>query len=318
MHRTLEGQNQRRGQNPGLIGNFTDMAFGITMQSGWRLTIAGDGHRARFYRERWQLLNPARLIEDGPAEVVLVTTPVAERGPFIADLLKAGHALIVEPPLAPTIQEARTLLELADRRRLALRVIGLRRMEPDYLAACAALTSGRVGSPVAIRWQAAEYAVWADAAAKDYCRGETFAMAGPPLFDQLAGLVTAAPRTVQARNYPAEDGFAVELSFEDGCQARLEVRRMARAALRTGWMIEGTSGAYHHRKLFTTTADGELVDENVLFEPPALDPIQELEAMTTIAPMTTVEQQRCLWLVQLYEAAALSLQTGEPIEWNSP
>lgn len=317
MYGAVESQNQRRGQSPGLIGSFTDMAFGITMQSEWRLTIVGDGHRGRFYRERWQLLNPARLKDDSPAQVALITTPVTERGRFIADLLKAGHAVIVEPPLAPTIQEARALLALADSHQLALQVISLRRTESDYLAACAALATGRIGSPVAIRWQAAEYAVWADAAANDYRRGETFSITGPPLFDQLAGLVTAAPRTVQARNYPAEDGFAVELSFEDGCQARLEVRRMARAALRTGWMIEGTTGAYHHRKLFTTTADGELVDETVPFEPPALDPIQELEAMTTIAPMAPAEQERCLWSVRLYEAAMQSLQSGEPVDWNS-
>lgn len=287
------------------------------MHSEWRLAIVGDNHRARFYRERWQLLHPARLVDDELAQVVLVTTPVVERGAFIADLITAGHAVIVEPPLAPTLQEARTLLQLADNRGVALRVIALRRTETDYLAACAALASDRVGPPVAIRWQAAEYSVWADTAAKEYRRGETFATTGPPLFDQLAGLMTAAPRTIQTRNYPVEDGFAVDITFENGCEARLEVRRMARAALRTGWMIEGTTGAYHHRKLFTTTSDGELVDENVPFETPPLDPIQELDAMLTIAAMTAAEQQRCLWSVRLYEAAARSLQTGAPVEWNS-
>ncbi|HET6423959.1 MAG TPA: Gfo/Idh/MocA family oxidoreductase [Planctomycetaceae bacterium] len=302
------------------------MAVNLAMESPrshWRLKILGDNHRARFFRERWQLLNPARLLSGSSTgsttgvTAYLVVVPVNQRGTLVADLLTAGHPVIVEPPLTTTLQEALELFALAERHGAALRVIALRRTEPDYLAATMALAPGRIGSPVGIRWYAAEYAVWADAAAADYRRGETFALAAPPLFDQLAGLVTAEPRTVRAVAYPAEDGFAIEVTFTDGCQARLEIRRMARVALRTGWMIEGTTGSYHHGKLITTTADGELVDESITTEAFAIDPVQELETAGTLTSMSAEEQRRGLFSAGLYEAAARSLLTGQPVEWNS-
>lgn len=288
-------------------------------QLDWRLKIVGDNHRARFFRERWQLLHPARLIDEASTGVTahLVVVPVDQRGTLVADLLRSGHPVIVEPPLAETMREARELFALSEHSGVPLRIIALRRTEPDYLAATAAFRSERIGTPIGIRWHAAEYAVWADVAAADYRRGETLALVGPPLFDQLGGLVTAGPRTVRATAYPAEDGFAVEVAFTDGCQARLEIRRMARAALRTGWMIEGTTGAYHHGKLITTTADGELVDESVITETLATDSVQELDRTTVLTRMTAAEQQRCLLAVGLYEATARSLSTGQPVDWNS-
>ena len=286
-------------------------------QLGWRLAIHGDHHRARYFRERWQLVNPSRLDALTPPVVTLVALPVDQRGSLVAKLLTAGQAVLVEPPLAHSMTAARELLELAITHHAALRVVGLRRTEADYQAATAALASGRIGTPVAFRWQAAEYAVWADSAAATYRRGETFALAGPPLFDQLAGWLTEAPQMVRACEFPAEDGFAVDFAFASGCHARIEVRRMARATFRSGWMIEGTSGAYHHEKLITTTADGELVDEVVTVAAPHSDPVLELEAMSHVLPMSASDQQRAVLCVGLYEATARSLATGEPVAWDT-
>lgn len=282
----------------------------------WRLAIVGDNHRARYFRERWQLVDPARLDHPTPPDVTFVAIPLDQRGTLVEELLAAGQSVLVEPPLAATVTAARELLTLAASHKASFRIIGLHRTEADYQAANTALASGRIGTPLAFRWHAAEYAVWADTAAATYRRGETFALAAPSLFDQLAGWMTETPSSVRANSFPAEDGFAVDVTFPNGSYARIEVRRMARAMLRTGWMIEGTNGAYHHGKLITTTADGELVDEVVTVTAPIIDPVLELDAMPAVLPMSPSEQHRALLCVGLYEAAERSLATGEPVAWD--
>ena len=315
-----------------------------TVQPHWRLAIAGLGYRGHYFWERWRLLNPQRVVafadddvsgrqsvgataipvvslaelisHPGDGTAVLVTVPLAQRGTLIADCLSARLSVLVEPPLATTLAEARRLFELAQFRGVAMRVIGLRRSEPDFLAANAAISTGRLGSITAFRWYTAEYAVWAGDAAAAYRRDETLSVAGPPIFDQLAGLTNAIPQTVFACAFPAEDGFSAEITFDDGSTARIELRRTARVAMRTGWMIEGDAGAYHHRRIITTTADGELVDEAVAQSIVSPDPLTELEAMDVLSPMTTKEERRCLMTAGLIEAVPRSIASGGPVRWD--
>jgi predicted dehydrogenase len=302
------------------VSKFTEVGHTMeTTQRGWRLAIVGEGHRRRYFQERWQLLNPARIVTvtDKACNAVLIVAPLSTRGALVKEFLAAGLSVVVETPIAATLSETRELFALAESRQVALRMIALRQTESDYQAAQTAIASGRLGTLVSLRWQAAEYAVWAGDAAGEYRRGETLSVGSPPLFDQLTGLVTSTPRTIRGQSYAAEDGFAAEFTFEDGCEVRIELRRTARAGLRTGWIIEGTAGAYHHRKLITTTADGELVDEPVSFTPSDTDPVQELEAMESLLPMSAVEQHRCLQTAGLFEAVQRSIATGQPIEWAS-
>ncbi len=315
-----------------------------TVQQSWRLAIAGLGPRGQFFRERWRLLNPERVValaddnsqqrqaigattipmvplaelshHPGDCTAVLVTVPLSDRGPLIADCLSSGLSVLVEPPLATTLAEARRLLELAHSHGVALRVMGLRRSEPDFLAATAALGTGRIGSLGALRWYTAEYAVWAGDAAAEYRRGETLTVAGPPIFDQLAGLTNAVPRTVWARAFLEEDCFATDITFEDGSTARIELRRMSRVSMRTGWVIEGDTGTYHQRRIITTTADGELVDEAVPLSGENPDPLTELEAMHVLAPLSGEEQRRSLVAAGLIEATQRSIHTGLPVSWD--
>ncbi len=316
-----------------------------TPQSRWRLAIAGLGHRGHFFWERWRLLNPSRVValadddplrqrsvgaaaiplcslselarRPGDCTAVLVTVPLSQRGTLVADLLTAGLSVLVEPPIAPSLSEGRQLLALAQAQKVALRVIGLRRSEPDFIAALAAMATGRLGPLAALRWHAAEYAVRAGDPAADYRRGETLAAAGPPIFDQLAGLTAAIPETIWGRAFSAEDGFAADIQFVDGSGSHLELRRTARAALRTGWMIEGITGTYHQRRLITTTIDGELVDEAMPVMLPVNDPLGELESMMDLEPMTEAEQYRSLITAGLLDAVQRSIATNSPVEWKA-
>ncbi len=316
-----------------------------TAQQHWRLAIAGFGHRGQFFQERWRLLNPNRVVAladddadqrqsigsptipvvplaeltslPGDCQAVLVTVPVAERGMLIADCLTARLAVLVEPPIASSLAEARALLTLAESCGVVLRVLGLRRSDPDFVAASTAIGTGRLGTLQALRWYTSEYAVWAGAAAAEYRRGETLAVAAPSIFDQLAGLISAVPRTVWGRVFPQEDGFSAEVTFDDDSLARIELRRVAHIGLRTGWMIEGHTGAYHQRRLITATADGELVDEPVTVSVTPPDPLTDLETFGPFTPMTAAEQQRCLVTAGLLEAVQRSIASGLPVAWNT-
>jgi hypothetical protein len=50
----------------------------------------------------------------------------------------------------------------------------------------------------------------------------------------------------------------------NGCTAQIEIRTRTRLSHRTGWMLEGVAGSYRGERLFTTTPDGEIVDEPLL------------------------------------------------------
>ncbi len=312
--------------------------MGMSRQS-WRLAIAGLNLRGHFFRERWQLLNPGRVVAladdvinsssmpvvrvseliNRPTNctAVLVALPVWDRGSLIAELLSAGLSVLVEPPIATSRAEALALFELAHARDVALRVVALRRSEPDFHAAASALGTGRLGRLDALRWYAAEYAVWAGSTATQYRRSETLAVAGPPIFDQLAGLTTAEPHSVWAREFPAEDGFATDIAFQDGSTAYIELRRTARVGLRTGWIMEGAAGSYHQRRIITTTADGELVDESVTADNPSIDPLQELEAMDMLAPMSAAERSRSIVTAGLLESVRRSITTNASVAWDA-
>lgn len=87
--------------------------------------------------------------------------------------------------------------------------------------------------------------------------------------------------------------------------------------LRTGWIMEGAAGSYHQRRIITTTADGELVDESVTADNPSIDPLQELEAMDMLAPMSAAERSRSIVTAGLLESVRRSITTNASVAWDA-
>lgn len=316
-----------------------DSTFAV---SGCRVALLGLDQHGWFHWERWRLrggvqvvavadadpfrrraaehesaavLTPEQLVASaGKWDAVVVTFGVAQREHWIWALLETGRPVWVEPPVADTWAETRRLMSHVDHHGGSLHVLSPRRADDDYQTALAALKSGRLGLVISARSISAEYAPWASGS--EYVRGQTLAVCGPPLFDQLAGLIVARPRRIWAHAFPGEDGFSAAIEFADNTWAHLEIRRAVRVAHRTGWMLEGDLGSYHQRRLYTTTTDGEIVDEAVAA--PSTPTTELYDGLLQAAGVADAhaERQRALTAAGLFEATQRALTTGESIPWD--
>jgi predicted dehydrogenase len=81
------------------------------------------------------------------AEAVLVATNLEAHVPAVRAALEAGRHVLVEKPFAPTLAEARALVDLADERGLTLMVSQNYRFFPAVRAVAGLLRSGELGAP---------------------------------------------------------------------------------------------------------------------------------------------------------------------------
>lgn len=108
-----------------------------------------DGARARAMAASFQWHvhdSAAALIGDNQVDAVLVCAPDATHAPLAIACIEAGKPVLVEKPLAATLDEARDVIaaEMTAGRRL-VQVGYMRRFDPGYLAMHAALSQGLYG-----------------------------------------------------------------------------------------------------------------------------------------------------------------------------
>src|SRR4051812_21246101 len=78
--------------------------------------------------------SPAQACAAAAVDVVVVATPNDSHVPIASMALDAGKHVVVEKPFAPTLDEARTLTLLAQRKNRLLAVFQNRRWDGDFLA----------------------------------------------------------------------------------------------------------------------------------------------------------------------------------------
>lgn len=89
-------------------------------------------------------------LADPEIGLVVVATPDALHVAHAEAALNAGKAVVIDKPFAPTLAEARRLVDLAKTKGLLLSVFQNRRWDADFLALRAELASGRLGQVVTV------------------------------------------------------------------------------------------------------------------------------------------------------------------------
>jgi predicted dehydrogenase len=79
--------------------------------------LAGNGARPL-----WTTVDYREILESPDIDAVVISTPAALHARMAAEALQAGKHVLVEKPLAMTVEDAARLVELADRRGLVLMV----------------------------------------------------------------------------------------------------------------------------------------------------------------------------------------------------
>ncbi len=99
----------------------------------------------------------SRLLASPEIDIVCVATPSGSHFAIGVDVLRAGKHLILEKPMAMTVEEADELIALAEGNSMRLAVISQRRFEPPYQLAKRMLDEGRLGRLLFIEAQTPFY-----------------------------------------------------------------------------------------------------------------------------------------------------------------
>ncbi len=90
------------------------------------------------------------LIASG-IDAAIVSTPNSTHHPLTTALLNAGIHVLVEKPMASSLEEADEMIELAGRKGLVLQVNQTLRFHRDYALVKALITQGAIGQPLHLR-----------------------------------------------------------------------------------------------------------------------------------------------------------------------
>jgi predicted dehydrogenase len=85
------------------------------------------------------------MLEGEKPEAVIVAVPTQAHHQVVSDLLKAGCNVLVEKPIAATIEEAREIVELAEELDLVLMVGHIERYNPAIIELKRRLDAGELG-----------------------------------------------------------------------------------------------------------------------------------------------------------------------------
>ncbi|MEN0021956.1 MAG: Gfo/Idh/MocA family oxidoreductase [Microbacterium sp.] len=109
-----------------------------------RAAAVADRHAARAWVDYSVMLSEANI--DG----VIITSPHSLHARMATAAAAAGIAVLVEKPLATTIEDADSIIEACERAGVALATGHVLRFDPPEQKAAAAIASGSLGHPVTI------------------------------------------------------------------------------------------------------------------------------------------------------------------------
>jgi predicted dehydrogenase len=173
-------------------------------------------------------------------DLAVVATPNRTHVPLGEAALRAGLPVVVDKPLAPSVEGGRRLVELADERGLLLTVFHNRRWDGDFLTVRRIIDEGTLGRVLRFesrfeRWRPAlKGGVWRELGSPEEAGGVLFDL-GTHLIDQillLFGMPSQVYAEVERRRPGAEvdDDVCVALTHGSGVRSHLWASQVAALA----------------------------------------------------------------------------------------
>lgn len=198
------------------------------------------------------------LVADPAIDAILVSTPTAMHFEHASLALQAGKHVMVEKPMAMSLDQSQALVELAQSRRLVLSVFHNRRWDADYLTVKSAIEANTFGRVINVESRLGQWASCVGPAAKEYRPGwrNEAAFGGGGLFDwgshfidQLWRLMLPARAVrvfAQLRGNvwtsDCDDFARVLIDFDNGAAGFVEINTTTTKPL-PRWHIDGTAGS---------------------------------------------------------------------------
>lgn len=209
-------------------------------------------------REAASLYANARLVRSveellsiSDIRLVVIATPNDTHCRIARQCLDAGRDVVVDKPLAPTLDEALELAKFARERGRLLTVYHNRRFDGDFQALHQLVASGRLGRILRFESNYDRFRPHLKANAWREHAGlgtGVFMDLGPHLIDHalfLFGLPEALTADIRIERDRAivDDSFDLTLHYAGGLRALLRATMLAPVA-RSRFILHGTSGAY--------------------------------------------------------------------------
>jgi len=219
---------------------------------------------------------PQGVIQDPNVEVVVVATPSHTHVSLAKEALAAGKHVVVEKPMAESVEEIDEMIEAAEQAGRLLTCYQPRRFDAEFTKIKEWIDSGRIGKVVMIRRGTYVYQRRADWQMLRKFGGGELSNTGPHLIDQVLLLLGDGELDVYADLQhtigagDAEDHVKVVIRNENGAVADVEVTRCC-AIPQPDWLIMGTYGTVvgQRGELYVKYCDPSRLPELEVDEGPA-------------------------------------------------
>ena len=185
-------------------------------------------------------------------DLIVVATPNRTHVPLARVAIAAGLAVVVDKPLAPTVDEGRALVAEARQRGALLTVFQNRRWDGDFLTLRRLLRENQLGQPLRFesrfeRWRVEPRAGWRERGAPEEAGGLLYDL-GSHLVDQALCLFGPAAQVYAEldRRRPGvevDDDVCVALTHVSGVRSHLYMSVVA-AQFGPRMRVLGSSAAY--------------------------------------------------------------------------
>ena len=165
-------------------------------------------------------------------ELIVVATPNSTHVPLALAAIRAGIAVVVDKPFAPTPEEGRAVVEEAKKQRVLLTVFQNRRWDGDYLTVRRLLAEDALGTVFRFesrfeRWRPIPKRGWRELSDPNEAGGVLYDL-GSHLIDQalqLFGPVAAVYAELQSRRegWEVDDDAFVALTHASGVRSHISV-----------------------------------------------------------------------------------------------
>jgi len=172
-------------------------------------------------------------------DLVAISTPNRTHVPLAMSAIAAGMHVVVDKPIAPSSNEARSVADAAQRRGVHVIPFQNRRWDGDFLTLRRLVSDGAVGTPLRFesrfeRWRPVPTGGWRERGAPDEAGGLLFDL-GSHLIDQalvLFGPVrdVYAHRDRRRQGVEADDDTFVALTHASGVRSHLYMSAVAAQA----------------------------------------------------------------------------------------
>ena len=256
--------------------------------------------------------HPSQALSAGDVDAVMLVDHVSSE--FVVSAMKSGMHVVLDRPWTLSGPQVRGLVDLARGSSAQATFVCLRRWSSDFLAAAAAIKTGRIGTLRSARFVSHEMCIAAESASWRFLAEVAFTLS-----DQLLMLTESGVRHVFAERLhsPAgtqNTGLIATLEFENGCVAQFDLQTQSRLSQRTGWMLEGVKGSFREDRLYEVTSDGEVIDEPLPCPTiPANGFVQELVSSWNGQPSLLPTLADAARVVQLTEMIERSVDTHEVV-----